>query len=1638
MKLTTILSVFLIASFPICAQTFDFYADVTEGCSPQKVIFFNMTDSNIRDNYSYEWVVESGKYSTQTDSVQNTYLKPGTYTAILKVYDKAKLKLLETITKENYVTIYNDPDVTIKSDKDSTCENKPFQFSIDKVVADTSITDYTWILSDGTIYYEETPPPHTFYFTDDFEIFLSIRDAHGCTNRERTSIWVHTKNDYPEISYTPSPRKTCDDKLDVTFTNKSIDPDIVSYHWDFGDNTSFNGKNPPKHTYTGYGKYYALLSAVSRSECENIVPQLIQLIDYKPEIQITDKFPEVIFDTLNYNTYMKQDSLTDCPCSQKNDQIDYKIITNENKGCIGPITFTDVTPSDDNITWEWTLSKKDPVTMKTTLIAESTEPTFTEDITESGTYVVTMKSSNGVCSDEVSRIFYIEEPLDITIEPENGFYCENPAYVDFKATSNVEGTNFLWRFGGSNLLYLGDSYTATYTSEGYYENKLYAISPNYCRYSQVTSKNIEITRPVLSNYETGTRFSASPNKGCVPLDVDFDVRYKYNTEQDSIKSITWYFADPDNNSETTNFDTKTLKGQSHTEFTYADTGVFLPRVTLETYKGCSISVNSYPLSDMAIKVGDVPNISVSYEESEICAKDEVKINVTFNDNKEKYSSIFDTLTVVFKDLNEHETINMKTPVEEHTTITFSDTIGEHKSFYHISDNGCSIDVEDNYIVNVSGPMVYLALSETDCDNPYIYSAYLKKKIGLNSCEWFLSAPSGTTQVAENVDTVHFDFKNYDGRGKYKIKVVAHGDNSECDMVDSLMLQVTDIQCDFDMKYNTYCLNSNIDFVVSCNMGQDIANWSWYYDWNDSTASAMFASCASETLYRFDQPYTTSEINSCGETVIVKHEPAKEVLYIVDTSNITSVAVVASDIHGCTDTLRKPINIAAPQAVFKSSIISDCLPYETTLTDTSSSLSIITKRIWSIDGTMIDTTNKKSVTTTIENPGYKTVSLIVTDDFGCSDTATKVNYIQPSVPNTSFTVDHPKLCLGIDATFTRNLNRFGHVDNLSKYTWDFGDQTQISNDGNLDKVTTYSYKTSSKKTFDVSLIGYCISPEGNECVDTTTQTIDVKNVSSTIKIKNSDLCKEPGQKFIVYLDNTIYNNNVRRFDWWKIDGGDSLYIGNKRSLQAVTFNNYGDQMLCLRTQSDYYGCEDTTTKLQINVPGYDATLRIDKDSACIREDITLTLVDTLNLYRYPCYWEFGDGNSKMLQENPETYAYTSLAATEDNTYKIQFIVNAEGCKPRDISANITIFPVIADFTRGVSDLDTAGCPPYSVTFYNKSVANESASYQWNFGNGETSTEKQPKITINDLNTLIPVTLSVASNICNDKITKNVQTYPAASVSVDMDSVICYGTTIHASATGDFKTIQWEPRDLFTNSKNATTDISVKKSQQIYIETTSLYDCKNTDSIFVFVQQKPYYIGAPDNKLLFYNSKDSLISASAVTNNLIAGQTYNLNVEAIPGVNYIWSPGKFLSCTSCISPDLDLACGSESTTDCIDLPTEVEYTIAMTDSLGCFTNDTTIHFNIVFDTKIALPEAFTPNEDGNNDIAYARGWGIREFVELKIFNRWGQLVFETNDITQGWDGTFNGKAQSMDTYAYTIKAIDMEGKDVFVKGYITLLR
>jgi gliding motility-associated-like protein len=108
------------------------------------------------------------------------------------------------------------------------------------------------------------------------------------------------------------------------------------------------------------------------------------------------------------------------------------------------------------------------------------------------------------------------------------------------------------------------------------------------------------------------------------------------------------------------------------------------------------------------------------------------------------------------------------------------------------------------------------------------------------------------------------------------------------------------------------------------------------------------------------------------------------------------------------------------------------------------------------------------------------------------------------------------------------------------------------------------------------------------------------------------------------------------------------------------------------------------------------------------------------------------------------------------------------------------------------------------------------------------------------------------------------------------------------------------------------------------------------------------------------------------------------------------------------------------------------------MGCFQVIGTVHIEVKEEYTIDVPLAFTPNGDGNNDLIHVRGWGLKQLIEFKIYNRWGQCIFETDDLHKGWDGTFQGKKQEADTYAYTVKALTYGGRVLTKNGLFNLLR
>ena len=151
----------------------------------------------------------------------------------------------------------------------------------------------------------------------------------------------------------------------------------------------------------------------------------------------------------------------------------------------------------------------------------------------------------------------------------------------------------------------------------------------------------------------------------------------------------------------------------------------------------------------------------------------------------------------------------------------------------------------------------------------------------------------------------------------------------------------------------------------------------------------------------------------------------------------------------------------------------------------------------------------------------------------------------------------------------------------------------------------------------------------------------------------------------------------------------------------------------------------------------------------------------------------------------------------------------------------------------------------------------------------------------------------------------------------------------------------------------------------------------------------------------------------------GESINLN-GFTNADSYYWESSSWISCHTCLNPQIN--------------PTETTlYILNVTDSIGCINSDT-VEVNIKGD--IFVPNTFTPNEDGDNDLFEIKGENIKSF-ELWIYNRWGEEIYHTTKMSDFWDGKFGGNKCKLDSYIWIIEYFDFNQNFNSINGHVNLL-
>jgi gliding motility-associated-like protein len=260
----------------------------------------------------------------------------------------------------------------------------------------------------------------------------------------------------------------------------------------------------------------------------------------------------------------------------------------------------------------------------------------------------------------------------------------------------------------------------------------------------------------------------------------------------------------------------------------------------------------------------------------------------------------------------------------------------------------------------------------------------------------------------------------------------------------------------------------------------------------------------------------------------------------------------------------------------------------------------------------------------------------------------------------------------------------------------------------------------------------------------------------------------------------------------------------------------------------------------------------------------------------------------------------------------------------------------------------------------------------------------------------------SNACASVTDSVVIDVVLATIVAGTDTIICPGETATLWAQGGISYL-WSPSNSLSHTITSQVYATPTGPTMYYVTGTDVNGCTDTDSVFVDHYPIPFIQTNPD--VYAYLGEPVQLSATSTT----IGP-------------YEWYPTEFLSCVNCANP---VATPDQNYT----------YFVMYTDGNGCSAIDSvTIHY----DPIIYVPNTFTPgSEDEVNNLFKAEGGNIRSF-EMLIFNRWGELIHTLNEISESWDGTYEGNDCQDGTYIWKATIVDLEGEESILTGHLNLLR
>jgi gliding motility-associated-like protein len=1611
--------------------TANFSVASSKVCLPAAAQFTSTSTAGDGSIQNYQWDFGDG-------STQQTFSNTANY--FYSVEQTATVSLLVTnshgcqasITKQNIVEILPriNPSFTV---------NKTLLCSLADTVKFTNNStgpgtlQYLWDFGDGNTSAQQHPR-HLYNNKAVYNAKLTVSNTVGCS---ATSNPVQINAAYFNTDFTARP--LC---REVAFTNSSfIFPN--SSFWQFGNGVTANSFFGVTYNYPTAGTYNVTLIN-TYGACKDTITK-----------------PVVVQDAVSFNSN----------------------ITMPASACVNASSSFTSTASTTPSLIRWDFG--DGYTWNTS------SQTVNHTYTQPGTYTVKMTNVFGTCSEVVTKQITVNAlPNTQGFIANYGGVCGAPVTINFSDTT-AGAVAWQWHLGWISGSPFSTSQNAAYTfnSDGNYY--VYLTVTNAAGCTKTVGKPVNVFRPNASIHYT---YSSSPkgNYDCDSLRIKLAV----NTNQ-TIQSYSWNLGNGNTSTSATpeafynqpGIYTVTLNYV--TESGCSGTAVYSVRVYDKPDANfaytipCGNALNlqfrdisffsdywNWEFGDGGTSYG-TPTPSHNYADTGLytvrfinrigrCADTVVKtvhanvlpssVSITRADNTcsgTRGTVLFDHRSVRASggtwDFGDGTIIPYDSSAHpvSHTYAATGTYLVKLTSYY----NGCTLtSVQQVRVLLKQNPLLTANKTEICASdqlniqisnlqpNPFSFSTW--NHYYLNNYQYNTGATFTGNQSFSNWSTSNIYTSTLTGftAGTTRMRAIVQASNTGCyDTTNYIDLLVNGPVSKFGVQNNDLCFKKPFVFIDSSRRSTATPLTTWFWEFGDG--------------------FTQTNSNNSS----IQHTYALPGRYLV--------RLRVTDASGCSAVFSAFVNAKGTKAAFTpSGLFIPNVPLNTTVTfyNNSSSYNTNPTFTWYYGDGASSTGYTGSHTYT--QAGTDTVKLIANDpSIPCSDTAQKIITVKDFNTAFSFTTSF----LGSNSCPPVMVRITNLSVGFTRLVWDFGDGTTSTSA----YYPTHIYH--SPGTYRITLYTYGYNGLTGTYVDSVT----IKQPSAQIYADTLQGCLQQNVNFGA---STQYIVNYL----WDFGNGT---LGTSLPPVAYAYSTPGQYTVRL-IGKDSNGCAASAAlpspviidSLGIKIKGIPPIVC---DSALIQFNPDINSYSAANLGAQLIYkWDFGTGNP----------ADTSNIRNPSFRYLLPgiYVVKLKVLSPFGCLKETQETIVVNQKANGTITALPEVCQDGSIQFSASATPSVNVQWNWNFDNGNTATVPNPPQQVYTSAGNYTVTLLVTRNGCIDTVTHLLTVHPKPVVNAQpRQQVICLGNSVQLSASGG-ASYNWSPAAGLNNTTTANPVATPAASTQYFVTATTNKGCSSKDSVLITVAQ-PVQVQLPAaldlcrgqsiqlnatgaDSYQWINNTTGLSSTSIhnpVANpnlnavyTVVGSERYNcfrdtaevtITLRNIPTVNagpdveiagnapyqlsaaasndvtsWLWTPNERLSCNRCPSP-------------VVTPKMETAYTVRVSNQWGCSSSDTVLIKLQCGIGTVYIPSAFTPNRDGKNDVFYIAGSGVKTINHLRIYNRWGEIIFERSnfaidDPSTGWNGKYKGQFVGTGTYVYLAEMECSSGETFTLKGTVTVIQ